>query len=241
MAHGRRRLVRPPGGLLDPQRRAAWACSGSPPRSFTNYSLKLDWKLVKDDNGGVFVGFPNPGNDPNVAINQGYEIQIDAVRRARPHDRLDLHVPGRGPRAVARGAQAARASGTRTRSRSRARTSRCSSTACWSTTSPAPTRAGHLAGLHRRPEPRRRRDHLVPQHPHQGWRDPAARRPARVPARLVQQAAGLHGRLAAGVRRGRHEGPGRRRRLRVLDGQAPGGQLRVQGRPQPQLGRELRR
>ncbi|WP_454859483.1 family 16 glycoside hydrolase [Promicromonospora soli] len=42
------------------------------------YSLKLDWKLVKDDNGGVFVGFPDPGNDPWVAVNQGYEIQIDA-------------------------------------------------------------------------------------------------------------------------------------------------------------------
>ena len=46
-------------------------------QSFTNYSLKLDWKLVKDDNGGVFVGFPNPGNDPFVAVNNGYEIQID--------------------------------------------------------------------------------------------------------------------------------------------------------------------
>jgi len=33
--------------------------------------------LKKDDNGGVFVGFPNPGNDPWVAVNQGYEIQID--------------------------------------------------------------------------------------------------------------------------------------------------------------------
>ncbi|WP_369375487.1 family 16 glycoside hydrolase [Promicromonospora sp. Populi] len=42
------------------------------------YSLKLDWKLLKDDNGGVFVGFPNPGTDPWVAVNQGYEIQIDA-------------------------------------------------------------------------------------------------------------------------------------------------------------------
>jgi hypothetical protein len=42
------------------------------------YSLKLDWKLVKDDNGGIFVGFPDPGNDPWVAVNQGYEIQVDA-------------------------------------------------------------------------------------------------------------------------------------------------------------------
>ncbi|AEG45430.1 family 16 glycoside hydrolase [Isoptericola variabilis] len=45
---------------------------------FESYSLTLDWKLVKDDNGGVFVGFPNPGNDPWVAVNRGYEIQIDA-------------------------------------------------------------------------------------------------------------------------------------------------------------------
>ena len=43
------------------------------------YSLKLDWKLKKDDNGGVFVGFPDPGNDPWIAVNQGYEIQIDAT------------------------------------------------------------------------------------------------------------------------------------------------------------------
>src|SRR5690606_18416927 len=34
---------------------------------------------VADHNGGVFVGFPNPGNDPWVAVNQGYEIQIDAT------------------------------------------------------------------------------------------------------------------------------------------------------------------
>ncbi|MCB7135867.1 family 16 glycoside hydrolase [Cellulosimicrobium marinum] len=46
------------------------------------YSLKLDWKLSKDDNGGVFIGFPNPGNDPWVAVNQGYEIQIDATDAA---------------------------------------------------------------------------------------------------------------------------------------------------------------
>ncbi|MEU4364764.1 family 16 glycoside hydrolase [Promicromonospora sp. NPDC023987] len=42
------------------------------------YSLKLDWKLIKDDNGGIFVGFPDPGNDPWVAVNEGYEIQVDA-------------------------------------------------------------------------------------------------------------------------------------------------------------------
>lgn len=48
-------------------------------QEFDDYSLKLDWKLVKDDNAGVFVGFPNPGDDPWVAVNEGYEIQIDAT------------------------------------------------------------------------------------------------------------------------------------------------------------------
>jgi cytochrome c len=42
-----------------------------------SYSLKLDWKLAGDDNSGVFIGFPDPGDDPWVAVNQGYEIQID--------------------------------------------------------------------------------------------------------------------------------------------------------------------
>ncbi|MFC3687913.1 CBM35 domain-containing protein [Aquipuribacter hungaricus] len=46
------------------------------------YTLALDWKLVKDDNGGIFVGFPNPGNDPWVAVNSGYEIQVDATDAA---------------------------------------------------------------------------------------------------------------------------------------------------------------
>ncbi|WP_201774078.1 family 16 glycoside hydrolase [Demequina oxidasica] len=51
-------------------------------QEFESYSLKLDWKLVADHNAGVFVGFPNPGTDTGVAINQGYEIQIDATDAA---------------------------------------------------------------------------------------------------------------------------------------------------------------
>ncbi|WP_020666603.1 ThuA domain-containing protein [Amycolatopsis nigrescens] len=43
------------------------------------YSLKLDWKMAGDDNSGIFVGFPDPGDDPWIAVNQGYEIQIDAT------------------------------------------------------------------------------------------------------------------------------------------------------------------
>ena len=42
-----------------------------------NFSLKLQFKL--DDpkhNSGVFIRFPDPKNDPWVAVKQGYEIQI---------------------------------------------------------------------------------------------------------------------------------------------------------------------
>ncbi|MCX4766255.1 ThuA domain-containing protein [Streptomyces sp. NBC_01275] len=45
---------------------------------FTSYSLKLDWKTAGDDNSGVFVGFP-PSDDPWSAVDNGYEIQIDAT------------------------------------------------------------------------------------------------------------------------------------------------------------------
>jgi Domain of Unknown Function (DUF1080) len=45
---------------------------------FRNFELKVDWKLTnKTDNSGIFVRFPAPEGDPRVAIDQGYEIQID--------------------------------------------------------------------------------------------------------------------------------------------------------------------
>jgi hypothetical protein len=50
-----------------------------PGERFDKYSLKLDWKLAGDDNSGVFVGFPDPGNDWNVAFTRGHEVQIDAT------------------------------------------------------------------------------------------------------------------------------------------------------------------
>ncbi|MGW4113383.1 carbohydrate-binding protein [Actinosynnema sp. NPDC004786] len=46
---------------------------------FSAYRLKFDWKVAGDDNSGLFVGFPDPGADPWVAVNQGYEVQIDAT------------------------------------------------------------------------------------------------------------------------------------------------------------------
>lgn len=50
-------------------------------QGFGSYSLKLDWKMAGasgDDNSGVFVGFP-PSDDPWSAVDNGYEIQIDAT------------------------------------------------------------------------------------------------------------------------------------------------------------------
>ncbi|MFB9315720.1 family 16 glycoside hydrolase [Nocardioides plantarum] len=43
------------------------------------YSLKLDWKKPGDDNSGIFVGFPEPGNSTQIPIDQGHEIQIDST------------------------------------------------------------------------------------------------------------------------------------------------------------------
>ncbi|TDT29265.1 type 1 glutamine amidotransferase [Streptomyces sp. BK208] len=43
-----------------------------------DYSLKLDWKVSGDDNSGVLVGFP-ASDDPWSAVDNGYEIQIDAT------------------------------------------------------------------------------------------------------------------------------------------------------------------
>ncbi|MDQ3790308.1 MAG: ThuA domain-containing protein [Actinomycetota bacterium] len=47
-------------------------------KEFRSYSLKLDWRVAGDDNSGVVIGFP-AGADPNTALNQGHEIQIDAT------------------------------------------------------------------------------------------------------------------------------------------------------------------
>ena len=47
-------------------------------KEFRAYSLKLDWKLHGDDNSGVFLGFP-ASDDPWSAVNNGYEVQIDAT------------------------------------------------------------------------------------------------------------------------------------------------------------------
>jgi cytochrome c len=47
-------------------------------RKYKDFVLKIDWKAShRNDNSGVFIRFSNPDNDPLVAVNTGYEIQID--------------------------------------------------------------------------------------------------------------------------------------------------------------------
>ena len=51
-------------------------------KKFKNFILRLDWRVSNPaDNSGVFVRFPTPSSDPWVAVNQGYEIQIDDLAR----------------------------------------------------------------------------------------------------------------------------------------------------------------
>ncbi|MDR7304177.1 3-keto-disaccharide hydrolase [Haloactinomyces albus] len=45
---------------------------------FEEYTLHLDFRLLDEsNNSGVFVGFPDPGDDPWVAVTEGEEIQIN--------------------------------------------------------------------------------------------------------------------------------------------------------------------
>jgi hypothetical protein len=47
-------------------------------KKYNDFVLKIDWKVNrKNDNSGVFIRFSDPDNDPWIAVNTGYEIQID--------------------------------------------------------------------------------------------------------------------------------------------------------------------
>jgi hypothetical protein len=49
-------------------------------KQFGDFILKVDWKVLHfSDNSGVFVRFPDPGDDPWSAVDNGYEVQIDDV------------------------------------------------------------------------------------------------------------------------------------------------------------------
>ncbi|MCY4726180.1 PKD domain-containing protein [Nocardioides sp. STR2] len=53
-------------------------------RTFDDYVVRLQFKLSDEgDNSGVFTRFPDPGNDPWVAVDNGHEIQI---KEGQPND-----------------------------------------------------------------------------------------------------------------------------------------------------------
>jgi hypothetical protein len=61
-------------------------------KKYKDFVLKIDWKVnSRNDNSGVFIRFSNPDNDPWIAVNTGYEIQIDDL--AMP-DGNPLHKTG---------------------------------------------------------------------------------------------------------------------------------------------------
>lgn len=46
-------------------------------RRFEDLELRLEWRVERpEDNSGVFLRFPDPGDDPWVAVQHGYEVQI---------------------------------------------------------------------------------------------------------------------------------------------------------------------
>jgi Domain of Unknown Function (DUF1080) len=61
-------------------------------KKYNDFVLKVDWKVSRrNDNSGVFIRFSDPDNDPIIAVNTGYEIQIDDL--AMP-DGNPLHKTG---------------------------------------------------------------------------------------------------------------------------------------------------
>ena len=47
-------------------------------RRFREFVLQVDWMTTsEEDNSGVFLRFPDPDNDPWIAVKNGYEVQID--------------------------------------------------------------------------------------------------------------------------------------------------------------------
>jgi 3-keto-disaccharide hydrolase len=54
-------------------------------KKYKDFILKVDWKVSRrNDNSGIFIRFSDPDNDPWIAVNIGYEIQIDDLADGNP-------------------------------------------------------------------------------------------------------------------------------------------------------------
>jgi Domain of Unknown Function (DUF1080) len=50
---------------------------------YKNFMLKLEWKVSDEgDNSGVFVRFPDPDDNPNIAVREGLEYNGDSNTRS---------------------------------------------------------------------------------------------------------------------------------------------------------------
>ena len=107
-------------------------------QEFGDFSLKMSWKVEDGtDNSGVFVRFPNTGKVHNTAIDQGHEIQIhEGANTSEPQKTGSVYNFKREER------RSSNPIGEWNDYEIRAKglTSRCCSTARWSTRSPAPPR-----------------------------------------------------------------------------------------------------
>jgi len=46
-------------------------------KKFRDFILRVDWKTSRrEDNSGIFLRFADPDDDPWIAVNTGYEVQI---------------------------------------------------------------------------------------------------------------------------------------------------------------------
>ena len=72
-----------------------WWFSG---QMFTNFVLRGEWRQEgpKSDSG-VFFRFPNPGQDPWVAVRRGHEFEIGEVAARDPKDGTGAFYPFHGP------------------------------------------------------------------------------------------------------------------------------------------------
>ncbi len=65
-----------------------WYCT----KMFKDFILRLEWKVYHiADNSGIFVRFSDPEDDPYIAVNTGYEIQIDDLGQP---DGSPIHMTG---------------------------------------------------------------------------------------------------------------------------------------------------
>lgn len=66
---------------------------------YTNFVLRGEWRqLGEKSDSGVFVRFPDPGNDPNVAVKHGHEFEIgESAPKEGPAHGTGAFYPFNGP------------------------------------------------------------------------------------------------------------------------------------------------